>query len=61
MHDALMIYDTILRQHLYYIPYNELRTQVERVFNNGIVSGIVGAYWTLKDAGQIKFDMQINE
>ena len=35
MHEAHMIYETILRQHLYYLPSNELRTQVENVFNKG--------------------------
>lgn len=53
-----MIYDTILRQHLYFIPYNELRSVVERIYNNGYVSGIVAAYWTKKPLSSIKFDME---
>lgn len=61
MHDALMIVDTTLKQHLYYIPYNELRTEIERVFNNGNTSMVLGAYWTKKSAGSIKFDMSRNE
>ena len=54
---AHMIYDTLLRQHLYYIPTNELRTQVENVFNQGLVTGIVGAYWTKKIISEIKHDL----
>ena len=26
LHDTHMIYETLLRQHLYYMPYNEMRT-----------------------------------
>lgn len=61
IHDALMIFETVLRQHLYYIPYNELRSQVERVYNTGRVAMIVGAYWTKRDSGSIKFDMPKND
>ena len=57
IHDVVMIYKLMLKQHLYFIPYNELRSVVERIFNNGYVSGIVGAYWTKKDQSTIKFDM----
>lgn len=60
MHDALMIFDTTLKQHLYYIPYNELRTEVERVFNAGRISMILAAYWTKKNTGAIKYDMPTN-
>ena len=59
-HDAHQIYETILMQHLYYLPSNELRTQVENVFNKGHVSGITGAYWTSKFTSEIKFDMTLN-
>jgi hypothetical protein len=51
------IYDTLLRKHLYYIPTNELRTQVENVFNQGLITGIVGAYWTKKISSEIKYDV----
>jgi len=61
MHDVVMIYDTILRQHLYYLPFNELRTQVERVFNKGNVAGIVGAFWTRARKAEIKLDMPRTE
>lgn len=61
MHDVHMIYETILRQHLYYIPLNEVRTQVENVFNKGKVGGIVGAYWTRKNASMIKYDIKKEE
>ena len=50
VHDALMIYKTILQQHLYYIPQNELRNIVETVFNEGEISEIIGAYWTNKSS-----------
>ena len=53
IHDAEMIYQTILRQHLYFIPPNELKTQVENVFNSGQVSAIIGAYWTSQGSGPI--------
>lgn len=59
--DAHMIYETILRQHLYYLPSNELRTQVESVFNKGHVAGITAAYWTSKFTSEIKFDMTLSE
>jgi hypothetical protein len=61
INDAHMIYETILRQHLYYLPSNELRTHVESVFNKGHVSGITAAYWTSKFTSEIKFDMVSNE
>ena len=48
------------------MPSNELRTQVENVFNGGEISGIIGAYWTRKVAGdltasEIKYDMEKGE
>lgn len=48
------------------MPSNELRTQVENVFNGGEISGIVGAYWTRKTAdnltsAEIKYDMDKSE
>ena len=61
MHDAHMIYETLLRQHLYYMPHNEMRTQVEHVYNDGDISGIVAAYWTKKITSEIKFDMNRKE
>ena len=57
IHDAHMIYETILRQHLYYVPSNELRTEVENVFNQGCISAITGAYWTCSFPDKIKYDM----
>jgi hypothetical protein len=57
MHDALMIYTTLLRQHLYFMPLNEMRTQIEHVFADGQIAGIIGAYWTKKIASEIKYDM----
>ena len=57
LHDAQMIYETLLRQHLYYVPYNELRTIVENVYNDGQISGVVAAYWTKRIASEIKYDI----
>lgn len=56
LHDVWMIYETILSRHLYYVPLNELRTQIENIYN-GQVSGIIGAYWTKKFVSEIKSDM----
>jgi len=39
------------------LPYNELRTSIENVYNKGEVSGIVGAFWTSKMLNEIKFDI----
>lgn len=61
MNEAHMIYETILRQHLYYVPSNELRTQVENVFNRGQVAGITHAFWTSKFSTEIKYDMIISD
>lgn len=55
--DALNIYQTVLSQHLYYLPNNELKTQVEQIFNRGETCGIVAAYWTKKMQSELKFDM----
>ena len=38
-----------------------MRTQVEYVYNDGEVPGIVAAYWTKKIASEIKFDMSKKE
>ena len=48
------------------MPSNELRTQVENVFNYGEISGIVAAYWTRKNADnlsstEIKYGMDKSE
>lgn len=48
------------------MPSNELRTQVENVFNGGEISGIIGAYWTRKSVddpmgSEIKYDMDKSE
>lgn len=40
------------------MPFNELRTQVESVFNRGEICGIVGAFWSKKMASEIKYDMR---
>lgn len=61
MHEAHMIYETILRQHLYYVPSNELRTQVENIFNGGQIAGITQAFWTSKFSSEIKYDMVVSE
>ena len=61
MHDAHMIYETLLRQHLYYMPHNEMRTQLEHIYNDGEIPGIVGAYWTNGQSFQIKYDMNKKE
>ena len=53
---ATMIFNTILRQHLVYMPLNELRNQVENVYNHEIC-GVVSAYWTKKFTSEIKYDM----
>ena len=55
---ATMIYHLVLQQHLYFLPFNELRAQVENVFNRGEICGIVGAFWTSKMAAEIKYDMR---
>lgn len=55
---ATMIYQLVLQQHLYFLPFNELRTQVENVFNKGEICGIIGAFWTKKMASEIKYDMR---
>ena len=43
------------------MPSNELRAQVENVFNGGEISGIIGAYWTRNRADQIKYGMDKSE
>ena len=40
------------------MPFNELRTQVENVFNRGEICGIIGAFWSKKRTDEIKYDMK---
>jgi hypothetical protein len=43
------------------VPHNEMRTQVEYVFSDGEVPGIIAAYWTKKIVSDIKFDINKKE
>lgn len=59
--DAITLYQSILKHHLYSMPYNEITSVAESAFtSNGDVGGIVAAYWTRrKDA--IRYDMDKSE
>lgn len=57
IHSATMIFSTVLRHHLVYLPFNELQNLVEQVFNQGEVCGVVAAYWTRKMAPEVKYDI----
>lgn len=59
--DAITLYQSVLKHHLYSMPYNEIVNVAETVFtSNGDVGGILAAYWTRrKDA--VRFDMDKGE
>ena len=59
--NAVAIFNTVLRQHQVFIPFNELYNQTEKVFNNDQVCGVLSVFWSRKMASQIKYDMNVEE
>lgn len=45
---AVMIFNSVLRHHQVYMPFNELYNQTEKIFNQGVVCGIVSVFWSRK-------------
>lgn len=44
--EALSLCESVLKQHQYFLPTNELRTLIESIFNKNCSANIFGAFWT---------------